>query len=234
VKLKYIGVGTEQIENSIMKLIPDIKLFRMDSDTVGSVSEKRNALTSMQDADIIIGTKMITTGFDFHDIATIGIILLEQELQVPVYDTEERIYSNIKQLIGRAGRKGAQSQVLIQTFLPQNPIVQNILSMNYKDFLKKTLEERKMFSYPPFGEIATIRYKNEVKGNCLLIIKRIYESLLTYEDAMDYEIICTDLTFKRDNQYFSSIIIKGKNIRIFLEPLRSFILKNKDLWVTFW
>lgn len=117
---------------------------------------------------------MITTGFDFSNVSLIGVILLEQELQIPKYDTEEKIYSNIKQLMGRGGRSGNDTDIVIQSCIPNNPIIQSIIEGNYKDFLKKTLQDRQTFGYPPYTEMATLRYKNKEKDECKKYLSHLF------------------------------------------------------------
>lgn len=231
-RLKNIWVGTEQIEEHIKKIFPSINIFRMDSDSVKNISWKKQALENITNAQIVIGTKMITTWFDFRNIGLIGIILLEQELQIPKYDTEERIYSNLRQLIWRWWRLWQESDIIIQTLAPKNEMIQNIIELNYKDFFKKTLEERKLFWYPPFLEIITLRYKNKNKQLSIEYIQNLKASLDNFNTGK-FEIIKIDTPIKRDNQFFTKIIIKWTNIRKFLQNIKWEILQNKDLAVIF-
>lgn len=231
-ELKNIWVGTQQIEDVLRKLFPQKNIFRMDSDSVKNISWKKQALENIKNAHIIIGTKMITTWFDFRNIGVIGIVLLEQELQIPKYDTEEKIYSTLRQLIGRWWRLWEESDIIIQTLAPKNEMIQNITSFNYKDFFTKTLSERKMFWYPPFCEIATLRYKDRDKQNSIDYIQNLKE-LLDRFNTWKYEIIKIDTPIKRDNQFFTKIIIKWENIRNFLQNIKWEIFKNKDLAVIF-
>lgn len=87
--IDFVGIGTQAIQNALLQAFSQAKIFRMDRDSVASKSQKERAIQDMHQADIIIGTKMITTGFDFHDIGLIAVILLEQELQSPSYDSME-------------------------------------------------------------------------------------------------------------------------------------------------
>lgn len=231
--LKKIWVGTEQIEESIAKIFPNTTKFRLDSDNVANLTLKKEALQNIQKAQIIIGTKMITTGFDLKDIEIIGVILIEQELQIPKYDTEEKMYSNIKQLIGRWGRLWQETNIIIQTMVPNNEMITNIMQLNYKDFFKKTLQERKLFGYPPFLELVTLRYKNINKFNAESFIKDLKNRLDSYNIWEKFEIIWVEKSIKRDNQYFAKIIIKWLNIRDFLQNIKTDILKNKNLVVIF-
>lgn len=230
--LKKIWVGTQQIESSLEKLFPEAKLFRIDSDSTSNLTQKRETLEKLSASDIIIGTKMITTWFDFADIWVIGVVLLEQELQVPKYDTEEKIYSNIKQLIGRWWRSGTDTDIVIQTNIPNNQIIESIVEGNYKDFFKKILSDRKIFWYPPYCEMAVLRYKDKDKTNCKNFIDEMFFALKKFENP-NIEITKVETLYKRDHQYFWKIILKGENIRDFLQNIKKDILKNKDLAVIF-
>ena len=230
--LKKIGVWTQQIHNTLLKLFPEKQIFRLDSDTTSNITQKKETLSHLQNADIIIGTKMITTWFDFANIGLIWVILLEQELQIPKYDTEEKIYSNIKQLIGRWGRKWQQTDIVIQSCIPNNEIITSIIDGNYKDFLQKVLQERKIFWYPPYQEMAAIRYKNKEKEACKKYLNSLFEMLKSFPQD-EIEIIKIETLYKRDHQYFGKIILKWNNLRFFLQNIKSEIFKNKDLAVIF-
>lgn len=232
INLKKVWVWTQQIEENLEKLFPKTKIFRMDSDNVANLTQKKEALENIGSSQIIIWTKMITTWFDFRNIWVIWIILLEQELQIPKYDTEEKIYQNIKQLIWRWWRVWDETQIIIQTMTPKNELVKNIVELNYKDFFKKTLEERKVFQYPPFVELATLRYKDKNKLISIEYINKLKNTLDQF-NTWKLEIIKIDIPIKRDNQFFTKVIIKWENIRNFLQNIKWEILKNKDLVVIF-
>lgn len=230
--LKTVWVWTQQIEDSILEMFPWLSIFRLDSDSVKNISEKKLALENIANSQLIIWTKMITTWFDFRNIWLIWVILLEQELQIPRYDTEEKIYSNIKQLIWRWWRVGESTDIVLQTMVPNNEFIKSVTELNYKDFFLKTLSERKTFNYPPFVELATLRYKDKSKEKSEKFIWEFYEKL-SLHNKWDFEIIKFWFTTKRDNQYFSKIIIKWISIREFLEPFKKEIFSNKDLVVIF-
>jgi len=229
--LKSVWVWTQQIENEIKKIFPNKKIFRLDSDSVSNKTQKSQTLENINNSDIIIWTKMITTWFDFDDVKTIWVILIEQELQIPKYDTEEKIYSNIKQLIWRAWRKWKESNIIIQSYAVDNEIIKNIIFQNYKTFLTKTLQERKIFNYPPFCEYCTIRYKNISSNETKIFIDNFYE--LLDKNYPNIEITKINSLYKRDNQFFWKIIIKWINIREYLQKYKKEIFKNKDLVIIF-
>lgn len=230
--LVFVWVWTEQIEEVLKNIFPKINIFRMDSDNLKNNTLKKEALNNLNNANIIIWTKMITTWFDFRNIWLIWIILLEQELQIPFYDTEEKIYQNTKQLLWRWWRLWEKTQFLIQTFSPQNEIILDIINLNYNDFLNKTLKERKFFKYPPFLELATLRYKNKDKNISIDFIQKLKNKLDNLNN-WEFEILLIDVPIKRDNQFFTKIIIKWENIKWFLQNIKKDIFQNKDLVVIF-
>jgi len=173
VNLKKVWIGTQQIEDSLKALFPNNSIFRFDADSVKNKTEKQKALETLRNADIIIGTKMITTGFDFKNVWLIWVILLEQELWIPKYNIEERVYSNIKQLIWRWERNGEKTETILQTFIPGNENIKNIIESNYKEFFTETLKERKLFNYPPFSEMVSIEYRDKNKDKEWLSSEKI-------------------------------------------------------------
>ncbi len=231
--LLNIWFWTQSLEKIIKQIFPEKKVFRFDTDNISWVKEKKEALEKLKKSDIIIWTKMITTGFDLENIWLISIILLEAELSIPKYDIEEKTYINLKQLIWRWWRKGQKTDILIQTFIPDNPFVKQVFQSNYKEFLKETLLERKIFNYPPFSELFTLQYKNHDKNNAFLFMENLEEKLkkfLEKQNIKNIEIIFNKTSFKRNNQFFYNIILKWKNIEDFLrKTIKNEILKNKDL-----
>ncbi|PID87602.1 primosomal protein N' [Candidatus Gracilibacteria bacterium] len=232
-ELEKVGIGTQQLENKLKSYFDENKkIFRFDSDNIKTVSEKKNVLNNLENADIVIGTKMITTGFNIKNLGLIGIILIEQELQVPKYDTEEKIYQNISQLIGRGNRVGEKTEIIIQTFIPENDTIKSITSGNYKDFLLKTLNERKIFLYPPYTEIASIEYKNKNKNKSIEFIKEI-EDILKKNNKNQIEIKKINKIMKKHNYFYSKIIVKGDKLRESLECIKNITLKSSSLNINF-
>jgi primosomal protein N' (replication factor Y) len=236
--LKKIWIGTQQVENFLKEYFSDtqINIFRFDTDVIKNKTEKSQALEALKNADIIIGTKMITTGFDFENVWLVAVMLLEQELLIPGYNTQERVYSNIKQLLGRGWRKGQKTNFVIQTFVPENPIVETITQKNYKDFFTETLLERKMFLYPPYCEMVTLEYRNKSEEKSQTFLKKIYEKLNEYNQVdfeNQYQILMTPGSFKKHNQYYFKIIIKWNSIRNILEKIKKEIFQNSQLSVIF-
>lgn len=235
VNLSNIWVWTQQIEDSLVKFYSDKKIFRFDTDTMKTKKSKVEAIKNLEKSDIIIGTKMITTWFNFEKVWLIWVILLEQELQIPKYNTEESVYINIRQLIWRGWRVNQKTNFIIQSFIPDNEIVKSIIFDNYKEFFIKTLNERKLFNYPPFWEVVTLEYRDKSKQKSREFMEKLNNKLdiLLEESEEKYEIIFNPKSIKRINQYYYKIIIKWNNIRKFVEKIKPEIIRNSGLSIVF-
>lgn len=232
VELKKVWVWTQQIEEKLNLFFPWKKIFRFDTDTVKNKWEKQKALDDLENADIIIWTKMITTGFNFENVGLIWVVLLEQELWIPDFETEERVYSNIKQVIWRWGRKWKETDIVVQTFIPENDIVKKITEKNYKEFFIDTLNERKLFSYPPYKEFVYITYRDKDKEKSYKFIKKFFGKLDWYKTSEDL-LMLNEIPQKKNNQYVFSITLKSNNVRILLDKVKTEIFRTNNLQIVF-
>lgn len=232
-ELLKIWVWTEQIEKTLKNIFPNKKIFRFDTESVRNKTEKENSLFYLKEADIIIWTKMITTGFDFSDVWLIAVVLIEQELQGNKYNSEEKLFTNIKQLIWRWSRKWEQTEFIIQSFIPENESIKMIIEDNYKTFFKKTLLERKLFNYPPFTEYAILEYRNENQEKALKYTKKLKEKLDNFNEEKNIEIIFIENSFRKYNKFHYKIILKWENLRNFLENIKTEIFRESNLSLIF-
>lgn len=231
--LQKVWIGTQQIEKTLKQIYKNINIFRIDTDIVKNKKDKEKALDKLKNAQIIIWTKMITTWFDFDSVWLVWVILLEQELQIPKYNTEEKVYSNIKQLLWRWWRKWEKTNFIIQTFVPENETVKYIVEKNYKEFFIKTLKERKLFNYPPYCELAIIEYRDMNKDKANIFIEKIKKKLLDENQQQKFEIIKIDNYTKKYNQYYYKIIIKWHNLKEYLKCIEKDIFRNSKLVIIF-
>ncbi len=250
--VKILRFQNNDVFNDLKKILKDIRehiplpmgearwwqekvnIFRFDLDSIKNKTEKQKALNNLEEANIIIATKMITTGFDFKNIWLIWIILAEQEFSFPSYNSEEKAYINLKQLIWRWNRLWEKTEIILQTFIPDNEIIKSLSEKNYKTFFIDTLQERKLFNYPPFTEMLTLeyRYKSEQKAYDFMLNLKNKLDLLNTND-FNIEIILNKQSFKKYNQYFIKIILKWDNLRDFILNIKSEIFRNSNLSVIF-
>jgi len=199
--LKSVGVGTQQIEQIMKQQYSENTVYRFDSDSMKNISSKREALWNLDSADIIIGTKMLTTGFNFDKIWLICILLVESELSYPSYDAREKAYTNLRQLIGRGNRKSQKTTIMLQTFVPKHPLVQELTSNNFKDFFQATLTERKEFDYPPYKQMVTLEYRHKDSKKSLTYTQKLLEDLQEIDANKEYIFLRGSSTFKKNNTH---------------------------------
>ena len=232
-KLLKVWVWTEQIEKALKNIFPKKYTFRFDTESVKNKTLKINSLETLSKAEIIIWTKMLTTGFDFDAIGLVTVILIEQELQIAKYNSEEKLYTNIKQLLWRWERKWEKTNFIIQSFIPENETIKMICEDNYKNFFIKSLKERKLFNYPPFCEYAILEYRNENKQKALDYSKNLKNKLDNLNTDKKIEIIFVENSFKKFNKFHYKIILKWQNLRYFLKNIKTEIFNNWNLSLIF-
>jgi primosomal protein N' (replication factor Y) len=161
--LEYKGFGTEKVEDELSILLPDARIARMDLDTTRSRNSLQTILNNLEEKkiDILVGTQMVAKGLDFAGVTVIGIINADSLLKFPDYRANERSYQMLAQVSGRAGRRGKQGKVVIQTYDPNHRVIKQVIENNYTDLYFTEMEERRNFKYPPFYRIINLDVKHK-------------------------------------------------------------------------
>lgn len=156
--LKTMGMGTEQIEESLSLLFPEARIGRMDLDTTRSKYGYQRILDEFSNGhiDILVGTQMITKGLDFGKVTIVGVWDGDKILNFPDFRSGERAFQQITQVAGRAGRRQVKGQVIIQSRKTDEFIYDQIIKGDYDEFYLHELHERKQFFYPPFVKLIKI------------------------------------------------------------------------------
>lgn len=173
------GFGTEKVEEELGRLFPDARIARLDRDTAKSVRAYNAVIESFEkgETDILVGTQMITKGFDFAGVSVVGILNADNLLNYPDFRAGERAYQIIAQMAGRAGRRDKRGVVVIQTSMPDNPIVRQAAAGDYNVMLKSQLAERSAFFYPPYCRLVAVTLKFRDKAALDAAAGRFYETL---------------------------------------------------------
>ncbi len=156
--LKYQGVGTEQVERALHAIFPGIRTLRLDADTTrhkGSHEELFKQFRAGK-ADILIGTQMIAKGLHFPSVTLVGVLNADSALHIPDFRSSERVFQLLTQVAGRAGRGALAGNVIIQTWLPEHPVIQLASRQDYLSFYKEELDGRKLFEYPPLSRLVKV------------------------------------------------------------------------------
>jgi primosomal protein N' (replication factor Y) len=178
--IRYSGVGTEKVEETLVKLFPHARIARMDSDSLKRKDDYRRILGDFRTAkiDILVGTQMIAKGLHFPNVTLVGIIFADLALHIPDFRAGERTFQLLTQVSGRAGRGEVEGEVVVQAFTPFHPAIQYARRHDYEGFYEQEIEFRKQLQYPPFSRIAliTFRGRNEEKvAYCAEEIKKELE-----------------------------------------------------------
>lgn len=158
-EVKPVGFGTEKIEEEISQLLPEARTVRLDRDTATSQGAFERIVGSFSrgESDILIGTQMIAKGFDFSKVTLVGILSADNMLNNPDFRAEERAFSLMLQVAGRAGRRqGAKAEVVIQTAQPDHRIMKFVADGDYDTMARTLLREREEYFYPPYSRIIMI------------------------------------------------------------------------------
>lgn len=154
--MRQVGTGTEKIIHTVRELFPKAGVLRMDSDEITSPRKLGEALDAILNrrVEIIVGTQMISKGHDFPSLTLVGVMHAEQLLFMPDFRAGERTFQQVVQVAGRAGRRAADTKVLIQTLIPDHPLIQAIAAYDYEGMIASEREVRKATGFPPYSHMA--------------------------------------------------------------------------------
>ena len=161
--LASMGFGTEKVEEEISRLFPEARVERLDGDTSTSERAFKNIVQRFESGqtDILVGTQILTKGFDFGGVTTVGILNADNLLSVPDFRASERAFQLMMQVAGRAGRRNDRGRVVIQTSQPKHPVIQYVASGDYHAMARTELGEREAFGYPPYSHLIRLLLRHE-------------------------------------------------------------------------
>lgn len=154
-RIRYLGGGTERVEREVQLRFPGLRVGRLDRDVV----ERRGGAVKVMDAfsngeiDVLVGTALVAKGIDVPQVTLVGVVSADVSLNLPDERAAERTYQLLAQAIGRAGRSDRLGRALIQTYLPDHPVIRAVASGHAQDFYEAELASRRSFHSPPFGQL---------------------------------------------------------------------------------
>ena len=156
------GYGTEKIEDEIRSIFPEARIARMDLDTTHTRNAYERLINDFSTGknNLLIGTQMVTKGLDFGKVSVVGILNADSMLNYPDFRAYEQAFMMMSQVSGRAGRKGKRGEVILQTKIPDLPVIQYVVHNDYPTFFKELLDERREFHYPPFYHLVYVYLKH--------------------------------------------------------------------------
>lgn len=164
-ELRVRGFGTERLEDEVAQYFPEARVLRMDLDTTRQKTAYQDIIDrfARHECDILIGTQMVSKGLHFDDVGLVAVLSADHLLNQPDFRAYERAFQMLSQVAGRAGRKGQQGEVIIQTWQRDNGVLRHVLNHDYEALYQEQIAERRQFHYPPFYRIIelTLRHRDE-------------------------------------------------------------------------
>lgn len=243
--IRFLGIGTQKIEEELKLLFKDAKILRLDADSTSSRDSYTKYLKDFSDHkyDIMIGTQMVAKGLDFPDVSLVGVIGADSAQYSDDYRGFERTFSLLTQVIGRAGRSGKRGKAIIQTVDPQSQVISLAKSQDFESFYNSEIMTRKLMIYPPYCTICQISAVSQDAALAQDFIGKIFENIkkLTDKEKGKYSDIKLIIlgpsraaVFKVNNKFRYRMIIKCKNSKRMRECLREAvnIKTTRDIYVS--
>ena len=179
IHLQTKGVGTQQIQEQVESFFPGVKTARMDWDTTRGKWAFDKLINAFVEGDIkiLVGTQMVVKGLDFQNVHLVGVLNADHLLNFPDFRAHERTYQMLSQVSGRAGRKNIRGKVLMQTYQPQHPIIQQVIRSDYEGMLDQQLKERIEYHYPPYYRLIKMVVKHRDVEKVRIASKWIFNVL---------------------------------------------------------
>jgi primosomal protein N' (replication factor Y) len=188
-RIKDFGVGTQRVAEDVEKLFPQARVLRWDRDSVrgkGAHSRMLDAFLGGK-ADVLVGTQMIAKGLDLPMVTLVGVVAADTGLHLPDFRSGERAFQLLTQVAGRAGRRSAGAQVIIQTYNPEHYALQAAQEHDFRAFFTQEIAYRRETGYPPFGRLVRFLYASASEAACQRAAEGLAARILALIDARQLE-----------------------------------------------
>ena len=235
--LRFMGVGTQKLEEELHERFPEARVLRMDADTTmtkNAHSEKFAAFAAGE-YDIMIGTQMVAKGLNFPQVTLVGVLSADASLFGDDYKSQERTFSLITQVIGRSGRGDKPGRAMIQTYVPDNRVIEQASCQDYNGFFSEEILNRKVMLYPPFCTICAIGFsgpmESQVIGAAKSFLADLKETAGAHYPQLPLRVLgpTANMIVKVSGKYRYKILIKCKNTADFRRMIAELLVRaGKD------
>ncbi len=211
--IRYMGIGSEQVEIEVKKMFPSASVMRLDKDTTSAKNAHEHILHTFEHTgDILIGTQMISKGLDFDRVTLVGVLSADMSLQIPSYNATSETYQLLTQIAGRAGRRQIQGDVYIQAYQVDHPVLTAVLNQDFKAYYAREIELRQRARIRPFYQVTELIISHPTMSLAYKEALKIVGLLNKYLPK-ETIIIGPSKPFrpKRNQRYLYQIIIKSKH-----------------------
>ena len=224
--IRYFGLGTEKVMDTIQRSFPEARLLRWDRDTATNHRAHQQLLDrfASREADILVGTQMIAKGLDLPGVTLVGVVSADIALNLPDFAASERAFTLLTQVAGRAGRREEAGTVIIQTFNPQHFCIDAASRHDYHEFYAAEIDVRRRYGYPPFRRFVKLTYSHENRRrsqNEALLLRERLEEWIEQLGLADTDIVgpAPALLERVQNKYRWQMIVRGPDLRPLLRVI---------------
>ncbi len=229
-QFKHIGVGTQRVEEELRSIFPGTPLLRMDADTVSAGHEAILREFEEKHVPILLGTQMVAKGLDFENVTLVGVLGADTSLYVDHYRAAERTFNLLTQVIGRAGRGSKAGRAVIQTYTPQNDVIQAAAQQDYQRFYDAEIQLRRLRRDPPFSDQFTVtvtgRGEDAVRQAIALLTRSLRQAAQQPPySAMELQVLgpAPASVVKVNGSYRYRTMVLGRNDRQLRQLLAAFM-----------
>jgi primosomal protein N' (replication factor Y) len=211
IALKFFGTGTQRVEDELSFYFPEIKIERVDSDSINKKGKLGMILNSFRkgEIDVLVGTQMVSKGLDFSNVTLVGVIAAETSLWIPDFRADERTFQLLTQVSGRAGRSSAAGEVLIQTQNQKHFVLQKVLANDYRGFYEREIRLRQEGNYPPFTRLGLVEIKDENENRAKAAISEFFDYLKKHSRGLMLTPPAEAIIYKIKGSYRFQLLIKS-------------------------
>lgn len=231
--IQQIGFGTQKVEEAIQAHFPEARISRLDMDTSRRKGTQTAILDNMKSkkVDILIGTQMVAKGLDFPAVSLVGIIDADGMLNLPDFRAAERCFQLIVQAAGRAGRGSLPGEVVIQTYSPDNQVIQMAARQNYFGFYQEEIKLRKLLHYPPFTNLLRIVISADKESELQWVSQKVADYINEIVDAREDDIDVLGPApcpiSKIRNRYRYQVIVKSDSL-LLISSIAKYIILSRS------
>jgi len=213
--MKFRGIGTEQVERALHRVLSDVRTLRIDADTTRHKGSHYRLFRSFASgkADVLIGTQMIAKGLHFPQVTLVGVLNSDLSLNIPDFRASESVFQLITQVSGRSGRASLPGEVIIQTHLPESSVIKHASQQDYTSFFQEEMSSRQAFDYPPFTHLAKFKFSGHNEQQTLRAAQQFHQTLnrqVVSRFTLNPVIACGHAKVK--DKYYFQFLARGHDI----------------------
>jgi primosomal protein N' (replication factor Y) len=218
----FKSIGTKAVAEEVKRLFPEARIMRFDTDNKKNERiEEHYDSVRIGDVDVLIGTQTLAKGLDLPKLSLVGVIIADTSLYFPDFSAQERTYQLLIQVLGRVGRGHRKSQVVVQTYMPDSPLIQSVTSKDWDNFYNNELSERSQFLFPPFCYLLKLTCKRASSTSAGRTAQLLADELRRTVSGILVEGPAPSFHEKIQNKFAWQLVIKSKRRHTLVDIIKS-------------